>query len=321
MTVPLRTTSKEARDAIRADVLGWVNDYMEYTDIPKGREASPFEVWQELKHQMAYEFAHNGPYEAMRQNMMALSFGDYIDAREHVQSWLQQSDEEASRYAHEQAEELYCRLVTRELLSLADKTTPDGFCTEFNPYISQGGLKESVTVLNGGERIANVTDLTCAQASWLKRYIDRSIHEGGTLPPDALLLASQSPSCLQAENPLEAALRQIVAAGEHMRARMLDIDAWMRGEVDDEAYYRRAKQRDEAMLGDSNMGTLACDMVEKGADKYFRHCTAAAPPNEHAIRKAEPARAAMQNAMARAAGINGELKPQAQNRQAASIGR
>ena len=295
----LSTASKKAREAIRADVLEWAKEYTQYTDTSHSPVATPFEVWQELKHQMAFEYARYGPYECMQQNMLGLSFGDFENAREHVQRWLQQSDKEASRYSNEQSEQVYCDLVSRELFDLADVTMPKGLCTEFNPYLLNGRLAEAVKVRENGKGIANVVGLNAMQAAWLKRYIDRSIYKDGALPYEALALASHAHR--DAPNPLEAALRQI---GE-------------------DAYYSSMSRRDEAMRNDPRMSTLVCDIVDKEADRYFTEsgCMAAKSPSADKARAAEPAQSAFKAAIERAAERNAELKPQSQNRQAVGIGR
>lgn len=56
----MRTTSKKVAEAIRDDVNEWVRDYAELTDMPPGCEPTPWAVYQEIKHQMAYEFARFG---------------------------------------------------------------------------------------------------------------------------------------------------------------------------------------------------------------------------------------------------------------------
>lgn len=318
----LSTASKKAREAIRADVLEWAKEYAQYTDTSRSPVATPFEVWQELKHQMAFEYARYGPYECMQQNMLGLSFGDFENAREHVQRWLQQSDKEASRYSNEQSEQVYCDLVSRELFDLADVTMPKGLCTEFNPYLLNGRLAEAVKVRENGKGIANVVGLNAMQAAWLKRYIDRSIYKDGALPYEALALASHAHR--DAPNPLEAALRQIgETASEYVRGCMRDIDAWMRNEIGEDAYYSSMSRRDEAMRNDPRMSTLVCDIVDKEADRYFTEsgCMAAKSPSADKARAAEPAQSAFKAAIERAAERNAELKPQSQNRQAVGIGR
>lgn len=239
-----------------------------------------------------------------------------MNAREHVQRWLGQTDAEADRYGEERAEELYCHLVDRELSKLVRQTMPKGLCTEVNPHLSQGKAVEAVTVYDRRERIANVPSLAAANARWLKSYLDRSISESGSLPDGVLLLAGLR--CQNAPNPIEAALSQLSErVPKYANACKRLMDERRDGRIDDDQYYERMAGVDKAMRFDLDMSLIACEEVDLEADRYFTEsgCRKAMSPEERAAGRNEQARATFATATARAEQRNTNLKTEVQNRQ------
>ena len=128
----IRSTTKAAKEHIRAyiiyraadpDALGYDDSITRPTDPNDVKQLSRM-ILDVFRLEYSWAIRRMGEYNALKEWMQGLPsilstlpLCCYHDARKLVQNWLEQTDEEAARYADEQCTETALHLVARELLA------------------------------------------------------------------------------------------------------------------------------------------------------------------------------------------------------------
>lgn len=118
----LKTNSKKARENIRASIIDDCIYYFEVDGDDYTGCTPVTDVMRDLRDRH-FDMVERklGDRAILRYDMQGLGLGDMVHARKHLQEWLEETDEEASRFVNTQCEELYLNLYDREFFWLMDK--------------------------------------------------------------------------------------------------------------------------------------------------------------------------------------------------------
>ena len=121
----LKTNSKEVKTTIKNFIMDNIEDFFTEREIKTDKPATT--LWQIVEEEKFYnDDRYKTNYDKLHDWLQGLGcgMGDDIflsDATELIGNWLKQTEEEKARYTSTQAEELACKLVYRELMSMIRK--------------------------------------------------------------------------------------------------------------------------------------------------------------------------------------------------------